>query len=43
VLRVLDDPALAAGLVRSGRERAEEFSMRRLAERYVQLYDPLVQ
>jgi phosphatidylinositol alpha-mannosyltransferase len=43
VRRVLDDPELAAGLVRSGRERAEEFSMRRLAERYVQLYDPLVQ
>jgi len=36
--RVLDDPALRARLVASGRERAEQFSMRRLAERYLELY-----
>ena len=35
---VLDDPRLRARLVVSGRERAEEFSMRRLAERYLELY-----
>jgi phosphatidyl-myo-inositol alpha-mannosyltransferase len=36
--RLLDDPALRARLVASGRDRAEEFSMRRLAERYLELY-----
>jgi phosphatidylinositol alpha-mannosyltransferase len=36
--RVLDDPALRARLAASGRERAEGFSMRRLAERYLELY-----
>jgi phosphatidylinositol alpha-mannosyltransferase len=36
--RLLDDPALSARLVASGRDRAEEFSMRRLAERYLELY-----
>jgi phosphatidyl-myo-inositol alpha-mannosyltransferase len=35
---VLDDPGLRARLVASGRQRAEEFSMRRLAERYLELY-----
>lgn len=37
--RVLDDPALAAGLVASGEQRAAEFSMARLAETYVGLYE----
>jgi phosphatidylinositol alpha-mannosyltransferase len=37
--RVLDEPDLAARLVASGRERAAQFSMRRLAERYLELYD----
>jgi phosphatidyl-myo-inositol alpha-mannosyltransferase len=37
--RVLEDPALAAGLVASGEERAAEFSMARLAETYVRLYE----
>jgi phosphatidylinositol alpha-mannosyltransferase len=36
--RLLDDPALRARLVASGRDRAEQFSMRRLAERYLELY-----
>jgi phosphatidyl-myo-inositol alpha-mannosyltransferase len=43
VRRVLEDPQLARELVASGRERAEGFSMTRLAERYVELYTPLVQ
>jgi len=37
--RVLDEPALRARLVESGRRRAEQFSMRRLAERYLELYE----
>jgi phosphatidyl-myo-inositol alpha-mannosyltransferase len=36
--QVLDDATLRARLVDSGRERAEQFSMRRLAERYLELY-----
>jgi phosphatidylinositol alpha-mannosyltransferase len=36
--RLLDDAALRARLVASGRDRAEQFSMRRLAERYLELY-----
>jgi phosphatidylinositol alpha-mannosyltransferase len=36
--KVLDDPPLRERLVASGRERAEQFSMRRLAERYLDLY-----
>ena len=36
--RLLDDATLRARLVESGRERAEQFSMRRLAERYLELY-----
>ncbi len=39
VRRLLDDPALRARLVESGCERAAEFSMRRLAERYLELYE----
>lgn len=35
---VLADEALAAGLVASGRERAAEFSMQRLAEIYLEAY-----
>jgi phosphatidylinositol alpha-mannosyltransferase len=41
--RVLDDPAEAERLVASGRERAESFSMARLAERYLTLYGALVE
>lgn len=41
--RVLEDRALASSLVASGRERAEAFSMDRLAERYVELYRSLVE
>jgi phosphatidyl-myo-inositol alpha-mannosyltransferase len=37
--RVLDDPGLAAGLVASGEQRAAEFSMARLAETYVGLFE----
>ncbi|MDQ1435763.1 MAG: phosphatidyl-myo-inositol alpha-mannosyltransferase [Actinomycetota bacterium] len=37
--RLLDDSELRARLVASGRERAEQFSMRRLAQRYVELYE----
>jgi phosphatidylinositol alpha-mannosyltransferase len=36
--RLLDDERLRARLVASGRERAEQFSMKRLAERYQELY-----
>jgi phosphatidylinositol alpha-mannosyltransferase len=36
--RLLDDEQLRARLVASGHERAEQFSMRRLAERYQELY-----
>ena len=35
---LLDDPAMAAGLVASGTSRAAEFSMTRLAERYEEFY-----
>ena len=35
---LLDDPALRDRLVASGRERAEQFSMRKLAEEYLELY-----
>jgi len=37
--RLLDDAALRARLVASGHERAAEFSMQRLARRYVELYE----
>lgn len=36
--RLLDDPALRERLVASGHQRAEQFSMRRLAQRYLELY-----
>ena len=36
--RLLDDPLRRIELVESGAERAAEFSMRRLAERYAELY-----
>ncbi len=39
---VLADPARAAALVASGRERAETFSMDELARRYLELYDRVV-
>ncbi len=37
--RVFDDRALRDRLVAAGRERADEFSMARLAERYLELYE----
>jgi phosphatidylinositol alpha-mannosyltransferase len=37
--RVIDDTGLRTSLVEAGRERANEFSMRRLAQRYVELYE----
>jgi phosphatidyl-myo-inositol alpha-mannosyltransferase len=37
--RVFDDPALREQLVAAGRTRADEFSMARLAERYLELYE----
>ena len=37
--RVFDDAALRDRLVAAGRERADEFSMARLAERYLELYE----
>jgi glycosyltransferase involved in cell wall biosynthesis len=36
--RVLDDSALRAELVAGGRQRAQELSMGRLAERYSEIY-----
>jgi phosphatidyl-myo-inositol alpha-mannosyltransferase len=41
--RVLEDSALSGRMVASGRERAQEFSMHRLADRYVELYGSLVE
>jgi len=38
IRRVLDDTALRAELVAGGRRRADELSMRHLAERYVDIY-----
>jgi phosphatidylinositol alpha-mannosyltransferase len=40
--KVLRNPDLAARLVASGRTRAEEFSMRRLADRYIEAYEDVV-
>jgi glycosyltransferase involved in cell wall biosynthesis len=37
--RLLDDAPLRDRLIASGRERAGEFSMRNLAERYAALYE----
>ncbi len=37
--QLLDDPLLRARLVASGLDRAEQFSMRHLAERYLELYE----
>jgi glycosyltransferase involved in cell wall biosynthesis len=39
IRRLLDDGDARARLVASGQERAAEFSMRRLAERYLELYE----
>ena len=40
--RVLAEPTLAAELVDSGERRAAEFSMERLAERYLDLYESVI-
>ncbi len=42
ICRVLEDQNLAEGLVAAGRARAEEFSMDHLADRYLELYEPLL-
>lgn len=42
IIRILEDPGLAGTLVHAGIERAEEFSMDHLADRYIELYEPLV-
>jgi phosphatidylinositol alpha-mannosyltransferase len=39
--RVLCEPALAAALVAKGSDRADEFSMSRLADEYVAIYTTL--
>jgi len=39
---VLRNPDLADRLVASGRARAEQFSMRRLADRYLEAYAEVV-
>ena len=36
---IVDDGALRDRLVTAGRRRADEFSMARLAERYLELYE----
>jgi glycosyltransferase involved in cell wall biosynthesis len=36
---MLDDPGLRDALVARGRARAEEFSMPRLAQRYLEIYE----
>lgn len=41
--RVLGDSGLSADLVAAGEQRANEFSMDRLAEHYVDIYDRLLQ
>jgi phosphatidylinositol alpha-mannosyltransferase len=38
IRRVLDEPQLAASLIAGGEARAAEFSMDRLADRYIELY-----
>jgi phosphatidylinositol alpha-mannosyltransferase len=40
--RVLDDPSRRAEMIASGEQRAGEFSMRRLAERFVALYETAI-
>jgi phosphatidylinositol alpha-mannosyltransferase len=42
ILQVLGDPPLAASLVAAGSRRAEAFSMEHLADRYLELYQPLI-
>jgi phosphatidyl-myo-inositol alpha-mannosyltransferase len=41
--RVLDDPGRRAELVASGEQRAGEFSMRHLAERFITLYETAIE
>jgi phosphatidylinositol alpha-mannosyltransferase len=40
--RVLDDPRRGAELVASGEQRASEFSMRHLSERFITLYEAVI-
>jgi len=42
IAKVLADPVLADRLVAAGRERAEEFSMRRLANHYLEAYSSVI-
>jgi phosphatidylinositol alpha-mannosyltransferase len=41
--RLLDDPALRSRLVTEGEQRATDFSMRRLAERFLPIYEAAVE
>jgi len=41
--RLLDDPARCADLVASGEQRASEFSMRLLAERFIAFYEAAIE
>jgi hypothetical protein len=41
--RVLDDASRRAELVASGEQRATEFSMRHVAERFVELYEAAIE
>jgi phosphatidylinositol alpha-mannosyltransferase len=41
--RVLDDPARRAELIASGEQRAAEFSMRHLAERFLGIYESAIE
>ena len=43
IRRVIEDPSTATKLVESGRERADEFSMARLAQLYLERYERLVE
>lgn len=40
--RVLDDPGRSADLIAAGEQRASEFSMRHLAERFITLYEKAI-
>ena len=42
LLRIVDDPALARRLGDAGRQRVQDFSPERMAERYLEVYQPLI-
>jgi len=41
--RALDDPSRRAELIASGEQRAGEFSMRHVAERFITLYESAIE